>query len=270
MVTTSTKEPTWFSKIQIVGLRLYQVVSHVLFDPLELFRHLIELPAYFANLLRYASRQKEASPSFRLRVRHLFPAPGDRRDFAGVTKGHYFHQDLHVARQIYNRNPARHVDVGSSTSGFIAHLLSFREVDYVDIRPLNTQIDGLNFIEGSMLALPFEDQSIGSLSALHSPEHVGLGRYGDPIDPNAWQKVIEEFQRVLMPGGVLYFSVPVGPERLEFDAHRVFAPSTILEEFDQLQLTSFSFVDDAGDFFPNRSPHEFQGWYGCGIFQFER
>ena len=158
--------------------------------------------------------------------------------------------------------------MGSSLAGFVAHLLCFREVEYVDIRPVDTNVDGLLFRQGDITALPYASESLESISALHVVEHIGLGRYGDPMDPNGWRKAIAELKRVLKPGGVLYFSVPVGRERVEFDAHHVFDPMTIIEAFRPLELRQFAAVDDAGRFLPTANPETLKGWYSCGLFEF--
>lgn len=255
---------------QIVGRRLHQVFTGLAFEPLAMVRKARELPNYCGNLRKYRARQHETGQSFRIRFRYLYPALGERRVAAGEAQGHYFHQDLWVARLVFEAAPAHHLDVGSSVGGFVAHLLSFREVHYLDIRPLTSRVCGLTFQRGSMLAMPFVDSSLGSVSALHSPEHVGLGRYGDEVNPNAWLLAIREFTRVLAPGGRLYFSVPIGPERVEFDAHRVFAPQTILDAFRPLTLVDAAFVDDQGDFHEHQSPLGYTGWYGCGIFVFTK
>lgn len=86
--------------------------------------------------------------------------------------------------------------------------------------------------------------SIESLSALCSIEHFGLGRYGDPIDPDAWKKALKSFQRVLKPGGKLYISVPVGQkDKVCFNAHRVYKPHTIINTLEQMQILEMSYID---------------------------
>jgi SAM-dependent methyltransferase len=257
-------------RTRIVALRCYQVVSGMLFDPIALGRRIVEAPSYAINLARYRRLQGSAPDSFRLRLRYLYPALGDRHAGAGAASGHYFHQDIWAARQIFCRRPARHVDVGSSVAGFIAHLLAFREVEYVDLRPLRTNVQGLHFRQGDITRLPYESDSLESISALHVGEHIGLGRYGDPIDPEGWLKAIRELCRVIRPGGVIYYSVPIGKERLEFDGHRVFHPSTIVTAFSPLELTEFAYVDDRGDYVPDADYRQLGGWYSCGLFVFSK
>ena len=53
---------------------------------------------------------------------------------SGIASGHYFHQDLLVARKIFQHNPQKHVDIGSRTDGFVAHVATFREIEVFDIR----------------------------------------------------------------------------------------------------------------------------------------
>src|SRR5260370_42408254 len=122
------------------------------------------------------------------------------------------------------------------------------DADVVEARPPTSSVDRLRFIraDGARLA-PFGDGTVESISSLHAVEHFGLGRYGDPIDPNACHDAMRSFVRVLKPGGWLYFSVPIGSERLEFNAQRVFAPHTMIKSLNDLDMRSFSAVDDQGD-----------------------
>lgn len=255
---------------RIIALRAYQVFSNVLFDPITAAWRIIEAPAYAANLVRYWHAQRRASSEFRIKLRYLYPVLGDRHRGAGTASGHYFHQDVWAAREIYRRGPVRHVDVGSSVAGFVAHLLSFREVEYVDIRPLRTNVSDLRYRKGDITALPYPDDSVESLSALHVIEHIGLGRYGDPIDTEGWRKAAAELGRVLSPGGHLYFSVPIGSQRLEFDSQRVFAPLTIVEALRPLVLDRFAYINDDGDYAGDIEPARFRGWFSCGLFIFTK
>ncbi|MGZ9274959.1 MAG: DUF268 domain-containing protein, partial [Nitrospira sp.] len=74
---------------------------------------------------------------------------------------------------------------------------------------------------------------------------------------------------VLKPGGRLFLSVPVGRERVCFNAHRVFAPSTVRDFFQGLRLKAFSLVDDAGRCNEEISLEASANLeYGCGLFEF--
>ena len=86
----------------------------------------------------------------------------------------------------------------------------------MDIRPAELSLPGLTPREGSVLCLPYADNSLESLSCLHVVEHIGLGRYGDPIDPLGTMKALKELSRVVAKGGDLYFSLPGGEENRHF------------------------------------------------------
>jgi hypothetical protein len=100
-------------------------------------------------------------------------------------------------------------------------------------------------------------------------EHIGLGRYGDPLDPDGHVKAAGELSRVLAHGGDLYVSVPVGRERVCFNAHRVFSAATVKELFATLELQEFALVDDAGRFAPGADAAAAEAQeYACGLFHF--
>ena len=150
-------------------------------------------------------------------------------------------------------------------------LTALTKVTFVDIRPLEANIEGLESVAGSLLAMPFEDQSLESLSCLHVVEHIGLGRYGDPLDPLGSRKAIAELQRVVAPGGHLLFSTPVGAPRVCFNAHRIHDPHELRALFGELELVEFSGVDDAGEFRRHRELDELAGSaYACGMYLLRR
>lgn len=212
------------------------------------------------------------------RIRFSMPCLGDRYVSSGTASGHYFFQDFTVARKIFERRPVRHVDIGSRVDGFVAHVAAFRDIEVFDIRPLALEIPSIVFRQADLMHL--DDalrQCCDSLSCLHAIEHFGLGRYGDTIDLFGHVKGFENLSEVLKPGGILYFSVPIGPERVDFNACRVFAIRTILElAKPRFDLVAFAYVDDAGDFHadveltPECVADNCGCDYGCGIFEFLR
>jgi hypothetical protein len=240
------------------------------FDPKSLWMNLAHTPSFLAQLCQY--RRLNADPSFRAKLSSLWPILSEYGKSAGIGDWGYFYQDLWAARKIYCRRPTRHVDVGSRIDGFISHLLVFMPVCLVDIRPLTGEVAGLSVITDDATDLHgFESGTVDSLSSLHAAEHFGLGRYSDPVEPAAWRRFLKSLQRVLAINGRLYFSVPIGRQRVEFNAHRIFDPQTILATFDALDLVSFSFVDQNSRLHENVPPEQAQGLEtGCGLFEFTK
>jgi hypothetical protein len=234
-----------------------------------LYSSLKRTPRFVKTALEYKRRQGE---SFPLNLRYCLPYVNDYAVQAGVASGHYFWQDHWVAKRIYERKPKKHIDVGSRIDGFISSLLVFMPVTVIDVRPMSSSIEGLSFIQDDATELGnIKSGSVESISALHSIEHFGLGRYGDPVDPEACFRAMRSLARVLRKGGRLYLSVPIGVERLYFNAHRVFSPHTVLEQFGDLKLVSFSAVDDAGNFKKDAVVDDYtRQQFACGIFEFTR
>ena len=197
------------------------------------------------------------------------PCLGDR---IGATPfdPHYFFQAAWLSRKLAHEAPGNHTDVGSDIR-MISVLSAFISLDFIDFRPLEVRLEGLKCSAGNITGLEKPSDSILSLSCLHVVEHVGLGRYGDPIDPLGSERALNELARVLAPGGRLYLSVPVGRERVCFNAHRVFDPHSVVRMLPHLQLLEFSLVDDNGEF-QDRTPLDVAKVqeYGCGLFIFTK
>ncbi|HBR71544.1 MAG TPA: hypothetical protein DEA27_01895 [Candidatus Moranbacteria bacterium] len=182
----------------------------------------------------------------------------------------YFYQGVWAFKKIYNSKVVEHVDVGSQTN-LVSFLTVFTNVKFVDIRPLEAKLDNFVSIKGSILELPFTDNSVHSLSCLHVAEHIGLGRYGDPLDPLGTEKACKELSRVLASGGDLYFSLPIGKPRLCFNAHRVHSISQIMEFFKELELLELIVIDDKGGFVERPGVHDFDdAIYSGGLFHFRK
>jgi Caenorhabditis protein of unknown function, DUF268 len=203
-------------------------------------------------------------------ITHDYPIYEDFKEQAGTATGHYFHQDLLVATFINQAKPIRHIDVGSRMDGFVAHVASYRDIEVLDVRPLkDTGHSQIKFMQANLMEL--NNSLIGicdSLSCLHALEHFGLGRYGDPVDPQGHLKGFNNFNKMLKSGGTLYISFPIGKSEVHFNAHRVFDPTEILGwSKNQFELVRFDYVDDKGDLHCNASlstPPRLS--YGCGIY----
>lgn len=202
----------------------------------------------------------------------------DYQDQAGEASGHYFHQDLLVASLIHKSNPRRHIDIGSRIDGFVAHVASFRQIEIMDIRELDSKGQGnISFRQADLMSPASNLAEVtDSVSCLHAIEHFGLGRYGDPINPVGHLDGFTNICEMLKPGGHLYISFPIGNEdQVHFNAHRVFHPKSIFawpSGSTVLQLERFDYVDDFGDLhldYPilEKVPST---TYGCGIYTFRR
>jgi SAM-dependent methyltransferase len=231
-------------------------------DPRQL-ASVVYLPKFFGELRRYRRLTTDET----VRVADAYPCLSDRLVHTPFDP-HYFFQGAWLARRLAQTRPAQHVDVGSSVM-MVSVLSAQVPVIFVDYRPLQVALNGIVGVGADITRLPFADGSVESVSSLHVIEHVGLGRYGDPIRAGGARHAARELARVVKRGGSLFVSVPVGRERVCFNAHRVFAPQTIVSYFAGMQLQRFALVDDGGRF-REHAPLDAAAHldYGCGMFEF--
>jgi hypothetical protein len=258
-----------FAMIQMDGLFPFLYPVRHLFYRGNYFRGIV---SYFRDVVAYWQADRKLHSPFSLRLSNLYPRYFDRYEDAGEIPKHYFFQDLWAAKKIMKSGVKNHYDIGSRLDSFISHCLVFCNVVMLDIRPLSTKIPGLSFIQTDAMNMKnLPSRSITSISSLHAIEHFGLGRYGDPIDPLGYEKAILEIQRVTKKKGNIYFGTPIGRERVEFNAHRVFSPETIVSLFAQCELVSFSVVNDKGNFIENTERRRYRNAeYSCGLFHFRK
>jgi len=234
------------------------------------------LPFYLKDYYEIKQQAKQSKGDFPFGK--FYPCLNDRFRESGIASGHYFHQDLLVANKIFKNKPAKHVDIGSKVDGLVAHVASFREIEVFDIRDLKCDIQNVRFKRIDLM-----DKSIhlsdycDSVSCLHALEHFGLGRYGDKVDYNGHLVGWENIYRLLKKNGKFYFSVPIGEQRTEFNAHRVFSLKYLLTMFaGKYKIDSFAYVDDSGHLITDVELKEkhvqdnFSCHYGCGIFELSK
>lgn len=213
--------------------------------------------------------------NFHIQKQYIWPIINDKYALAG-SLNNYFWQDLWAAKLVISSKIKNHFDIGSRLDGFIAHLLaSDINVTMIDVREFPGQVENLyTIVDDATNLCQVADESLESISALCSIEHFGLGRYGDPIDPEACFKCFDNIQKKLKKGGRLYLSLPVGKERVEFNAHRVFYAQTIVDSFFMLNLKEFSCTAE-GKIEYQVDIHKYDndihnGEYRYGLFYFEK
>ncbi len=227
---------------------------------------LTKYPGYLRDMLSYR-RIAGAEP---IKLVDTYPCLFDKTSKTSVDS-HYFYQDLWAFKKIYSLKTRLHVDIGSNVN-YVGFLTAITNVHFVDIRPLEvSNIKNLKSVKGSILDLPYESNSLKSISCLHVAEHVGLGRYGEALDPLGTKKAASELSRCLAQGGNLFFSLPVGKPRLCFNAHRIHSPEQIIDYFGDLKLVELSGTDDEKRFIENIDIHILgNSRYACGMFWFTK
>lgn len=195
------------------------------------------------------------------------------RDWTTNTtfESHYMYHPAWAARAVRKINPKKHIDISSSLT-FATMLSAFIPVEFYDYRPARLFLDNLISKKGDLMNLPFKTNSIESLSCMHTIEHIGLGRYGVPLDPNGDLKAIAELKRVVKKGGSLLFVTPIGKPTLRFNAHRIYSYSQIISYFEGFILKEFSLLPDNAykvGMIKNatKTQADKQSW-GCGCFWF--
>lgn len=184
---------------------------------------------------------------------------------------HYIYHTAWAARKVREIGAREHTDISSSLY-FSSIVSAFIPVKFYDYRPAKLNLSNIEAGKADLSNLHFADNSITSLSCMHTVEHVGLGRYGDPIDPDGDLKAASELQRVVAHHGSLLFVVPIGKAQIQFNAHRIYSYQMVLDMFPELTLKEFSLIPDnaleKGMIYNATKEQSDKQVYGCGCFWF--
>lgn len=221
----------------------------------------------------FAFANKIQDSRFRLSLSDAKPQIKDKT-FATNYDRHYVYHTSWAARRLKAAHPQKHIDISSSLF-FAGIVSSFIPIEFYDYRPADLLLSDLTCKQGDITKLPFKDDSVASLSCMHVVEHIGLGRYGDPIDPTGDSKAAQELARVLAPDGLLYFVVPVGEiSKIEWNAHRIYSYTEALALFPTLKLKEFTLIPETsidGGLIEHANAQEIVGQtYACGCFVFTK
>ncbi|PIP53410.1 hypothetical protein COX08_01135 [Candidatus Beckwithbacteria bacterium CG23_combo_of_CG06-09_8_20_14_all_34_8] len=203
------------------------------------FELITKLDWYLKNYNNYQILKNNTA--FKSKAKYFYPCLDDKTTDTPIEPI-YFYQNSWAASKLFELKPKKHVDVGSSASA-IGIISQYVPTTMVDIRPLEVRLNNLTFIKGSILKLPFKDNSLETISSICVVEHIGLGRYGDKLDGFGSEKAIKELCRVVKRKGYIIISVPVDVgNRVYFNAHRAFARNYILELFSGFTIVEEKYI----------------------------
>jgi len=242
------------------------------FDCLKFFSAIPRIPVYISDLFKFRKNYKGE-----LRI---VPSLHDRYVSNGDYEHEYFWQDLFMAQRIFSDQPKNHLDIGSRIDGFIANVASYREVQVLDIREQSTKIPNVIFKQADLMDSSSLESHRGrykSISCLHTIEHLGLGRYGDPIMVEGFDLGFKNICSILADTGILYLSTPISTKSyVEFNSNRVTDYRQVLEKANELGLLLLEFrtVTKKGVSEPYPSECEsmidYFGDYVLGLFIFRK
>lgn len=229
---------------------------------------------YFKNLAFAKNFEKKRhlleDSRFTMPWEMRYPCLNDATSTTGFDS-HYLFHTAWAARVLANTRPNFHVDI-SSCLRFVSMVSAFIPIEFYDYRPVQFNLSGLKLKRADLMNLPFSDNSISSISCMHVVEHIGLERYGDPLDPQGDLKAISELKRVTAINGDLLFVVPLGSQAIiQYNAHRIYTYDQIIDYFSEFNLINFAFIDDSGDYTSNAIKETtYNQTYGCGCFHFKK
>jgi SAM-dependent methyltransferase len=234
----------------------------------------LSIKRYIDFITDFKKFKKISKSNTRLDIhwKNRYPCLNDRTGETHFDR-HYIYHTGWAARILANTKPETHIDISSSLY-FASIASAFVPFKFYDYRPAKIELKNLSSESADLLSLPFESKSIKSISCMHVIEHIGLGRYGDKLDPDGDLKGMSELQRVLAKNGILLFVVPVGKPQIMFNAHRIYSFDHVISSFPELKLKEFALIPENsinGEvlYNPTKSKIESER-YGCGCFLFER
>ena len=234
---------------------------------------LVKTPKRFIRFFEYIgefnSFNRQNDQRLSLKVADMHPCLTDKISSTPFDH-HYIYHPAWAARVLAETRPAEHIDISSILS-FCSIASAFIPIKFYDYRPAHLQLSNYSSGFADLKKLPFENDSIESISCMHTVEHIGLGRYGDELDAMGDIKATNELKRVVKPGGTLLFVTPVGKPKIVFNAHRIYSFELIINYFEGFELKEFSLIPDEGGLIRNADPALVQQQeYGCGCFWFSK
>lgn len=251
-----------------------RVIKYLSMKLYGFFHPFVAAVPYFLEYRKFCKSAKEQNDDrFELSWKNAYPCLNDKTSDTPFDY-HYVYHTGWAARILAKTQPKEHVDISSSLY-FVSIASAFVKMKFYDYRPADLVMSNLESGAADIMTLPFEDNSLESLSCLHVMEHIGLGRYGDPINAAADLTAISELKRVVKPDGNLIFATPIGGKaKVMYNAHRIYTYELLEKLFEGFEIADFAVISDspkAYHFIEHATKADADACnYGCGCFWFRK
>lgn len=139
-------------------------------------------------------------------------------------KTFYYGKTDNYLRNAFDKYPVKGLNVaviGSQKPLYESFIICYGGKPFtIDYHKIETDDERLHL----MTVEEFEKDPVkfDAIISISSIEHDGLGRYGDPVDPEGDLKAMGNISNMLEENGIFYFAVPRGKDQLVWNAHRIY------------------------------------------------
>jgi SAM-dependent methyltransferase len=156
---------------------------------------------------------------------------------------HYSVFAFWMTRKIHNIKQLRILDVGNTKYSNFFNSLD-NDVTALVLKKPNDELSSVKWVICDVSdPLPFDDSSFDVFSAPSSLHLIGMGRYGDRINPLALLSLVSEINRVVKRNGKLYLMLPLGHDECIYGFHFIYSFESIKKIFNKWLITDY-FVDE--------------------------
>ena len=220
-------------KRELLKRRIYFLLKEVGIEPIKTIQFAKEVPGFIADSAKFflSSKRSQQTATDRF-IFKLSPSLHDKGQGAGSTSSLYFLQDLSCSTYCNSLRPSSHIDIGSRIDGFVAQIGTSRKLDVLDIRPALIPFNNISFVQGDICKPP--NKLLGRydlVTSLHAIEHIGLGRYGDKIDPKSWLIALRSCRSLASQNGKVLISLPIvegDDSYVEFNSQRIIGAKQVI------------------------------------------
>lgn len=114
-------------------------------------------------------------------------------------------------------------------------------IDYNTIISKHPHLKAMTVAEYNKNPIQFD-----AIVSISSYEHDGLARYGDPLNPIGDLLAMEKTKKMLKKNGLLFLAVPMGKDRIYWNAHRIYGPlrfPMLIDGWEVMDCFGFDFSD---------------------------